>query len=116
MNKKTFDMIMEYSKKVNELYFELEKMHDSNVAEKLIEDLDKLEYKFLGFEEGEDLSKYFDEGKETYITEAYENIPRYLKLYMIRECEDDMVLCVSTADSYYLVPKKLLATEEEANS
>lgn len=42
------------------------------------------------------------------ITEDYENIPKYLKLYIIREYEDEMVLCISTAEEVYLVPKNLL--------
>lgn len=104
-------MIQEYSRKVNDLYFKLEERLGMEEAEKLIGDLDDLYYTSLGFseEEKQDLTKTF--GKETYITESYENIPKYLKLVVVRECEDDMVLCMSKAEAYYLVPKKYLANE-----
>jgi hypothetical protein len=112
MNKQMFDMIQNYANEVNKLYFKLEEMFNMEKAEELIGSLDKLEYKFLGFEENEDLSKIF-ETEPKYIIEQYENIPKYLKLHVIRECEDDMVLCSSTAETFYLVPKNLLADIEK---
>jgi hypothetical protein len=108
MDKKVFNMIKEYADKVDELYFKLEEEFETNKAEKLVGDLDRLQYKFLGFEENEDFNKYFEQ-EPKYLTEVYEDAPKYLMLYVIREYENEMVLCISTSDSFYLIPKSLLA-------
>lgn len=109
MNKETFNMIKEYEKEIFNLYKRLEeKGFSDDEAAEIVGDLDFLGDKFLNIEFGHPLFERMDSVEPTFITEDYENIPKYLKLYIIREYEDEMVLCMSTAEEVYLVPKNLL--------
>lgn len=109
MNKQMFDMIKEYEKEINNVYKRLQDKGISyDEAAEFIGELDFLGDKFLGVEWDSPLFERMDTVEPTFITEQYEKIPKYLKLYIIRECEDDMFLCISTAEDIHLVPKNLL--------
>lgn len=49
--------------------------------------------------------------KDTYITEDYERVQKYIRLNIIYEYDNGLALCENTVGSIYLVPQKLLANE-----
>lgn len=108
MNQQVFDMIKEYEEEINKVFSRLEERGiNYEEAASIVGDLDFLHDKFLGLD-WEKISQRMDEVEPTFITKDYEDIPKYLKLYIIYDCEDDMALCLSTAETVYLVPKELL--------
>ena len=112
MNKKMFDMIIKFSNKTADLFLELDKIHGDEKATEMTEELDKLVTEYLGFDRWQDLDDLFEDENLMYLTKEYEGVPKYLKLYIVHEYDNGMVACVSTAESYHLVPKDYLAKFE----
>ena len=112
MDKATFDMIKSFHKIENDIYFKLcERGMDSSEVEDILNDSGDYYSQLLR------LGKYSVEeecvNKETYIQEPYEDIERYIKLYVIYEYDNGMALCETTSGSIYLVPQRLLACYNE---
>lgn len=112
MDKTTFDMIKNFHKIENDVYFRLcERGMDSSEVEDILYDSGDYYSQLLR------LGKYTVEeecvNKETYILEPYEDIERYIKLYVIYEYDNGMALCETTSGSIYLVPQRLLACYNE---
>jgi len=112
MEKATFDMIKSFHKIENDIYFRLcERGMDSSEVEDILNDSGDYYSQLLR------LGKYAVEeecvNKETYIQEPYEDIERYIKLYVIYEYDNGMALCETTSGSIYLVPQRLLACYNE---
>lgn len=112
MDKPTFDMIRKFHSIENDIYFKLcEQGMDSSEVEAILHDSGDYYSQLLR------LGKYSVEedcvNKETYIQEPYEDIERYIKLYVIYEYENGMALCETTSGSIYLVPQRLLACYNE---
>lgn len=115
MNKQMYDIIMTYDKEINNVFERMQGKGFSydEVAEHIGE-LDFVGIKYLGidYENLQKIESRMDEVEPTYITESYSDgfhtAPKYQKLYIIRDYEDDMVFCIDTAEQTYLVPKNLL--------
>lgn len=108
MNKQTYDVIRKFGNEVTEVYFRLkEKGFPEDEIEEILGDLNTLDMDMLNLNWSE-IDKRMDEIEPTFIKEEYDNIAKFLKLYILRDCEDNMALCISTAQEVYLVPKNLL--------
>jgi len=116
MDKTTFDMIKKFHSIENDIYYKLcERGMDSSEVEGILHDSGDYYSQLLR------LGKYSVEeecvNKETYIQEPYEDIERYIKLYVIYEYDNGMALCETTSGSICLVPQRHLACfNEEENT
>lgn len=112
MDKTTFDMIKKFHSIENDIYFKLcERGIDLSEVEDILHDSGDYYSRLLR------LGKYSVKeecvNKETFILEPYEDIERYIKLYVIYEYDNGMALCETTSGSIYLVPQRLLACYNE---
>lgn len=108
MDKQTFDIIEHFNYLNSEIFLDLvDKEMDMEEAEELTRKAMDYREKLLK------IGKYLVEedyvNKDTYITEPYEDIDRYIKLHVIYEYDNGMVLCSTTSEMICLVPKELLA-------
>ena len=109
MDKKTYDIISEFSTLANNLYFELEKKLGIEEADKLVSGFDEVYSRELK------IGKYLDEelvlNKEGYLSEKYKEFPSYLKVNVIYEYENGYSLCETTSGIIALMPTDLIKTE-----
>lgn len=107
MDKKTFDLLMNFQRLENELYFKLDKELGMERAEELVDPFTDLVEKTLK------IGKYLDSNvytnKDTYLIKQYEDLSSYLKVNIIYEYENDWVLCSTTSELICFVPKNYLA-------
>ncbi|WP_405101577.1 hypothetical protein [Oceanobacillus sp. FSL H7-0719] len=107
MDKRVFDLVQKYNELKNKLYFKLDKLGlDMDTIEELLENFGDLHDKTLK------LGEYSDReatDKETYLTQQYEDIERYIKVNVIYEYDNGFTLCNTTAGSLHLIPKEYLA-------
>lgn len=112
MDKATFDMIRNFHKIENNIY---EKLHERNIDSEEVEAIlsDSVDYRERLLRIGKYSVKEDSIEKETFIKEKYEDVERYIKLYVIYEYDNGMALCETTSGLIYLIPQKLLACYDE---
>src|SRR5699024_6783926 len=107
MDKKTFDLLMDFQSLENKIYFKL-------VDELVMEKAEEVADPFTDFVEKKlKIGKYLDNSvyinKDTYLIKQYEDLSSYLKVNIIYEYENDWVLCSTTSELICFVPKSYLA-------
>lgn len=112
LEKQTFDFIKQQYTLETHLYHKLEeKGFDADQLYELFEELDDFREKTLRIGKHLDKEKYLN--IDTHIIEDYEDVQKYIKFNLIYEYESGMVLCENTAGTYHLIPKSLLACNQE---
>ncbi|MFS0643752.1 hypothetical protein [Siminovitchia sp. 179-K 8D1 HS] len=108
MEMELFNILEEYKKLETNLYFRLiddEKM-EIEKAEELVEGFTDF------YERTLKLGKYLDEeayvNKDTYLIKRYKGLDSYLKLNIIYEYDNNLVLCETTSSMILLVPKEYI--------
>lgn len=110
MDKKTFDLLMEFQSLENDLYFKLDKEMGMEKSEELVGRFTDLIEKTLKIEKYLDVNMYV--GKDTFLNKSYEDLDRYLKVHVIYEYDNEWVLCSTTTDLICFVPKSCLKEYE----
>lgn len=107
MDKKTFDIIMDYYNIENDLYFKLEKEVGQDKAEELLNDFADYRERLLK------IGKYLDDknlsNKEGFLTERFEDFPRYTKVTVIYKYDNGFSLCETTSGLFMLAPSELIS-------
>lgn len=112
MDKATFDIIKKFRKIENGIYNSLcDRGIDSEDVEGILND--SVDYHDQLLRLGKYSVKEECLDKETFIKEPYEDIERYIKLYVIYEYANGMALCETTSGLLHLVPQQLLACNNE---
>src|SRR5690606_31076433 len=112
INKKTFNMIQEYSNAVDELYAEVQEKVGVDEADELISKVDDLKFKNLKITRQGLLDAFSKEPKYINGT-VLTDVPTGVKLYPITEYDNGLTLCVTKSDGLHLAPTGLL---EDINS
>lgn len=107
MDKKIFNLLMEYQSLENKLYWKLDKIVGMEKAEELVSSFTDLHEKTLKIGKYLDLDKYVE--KDTYLIKEYEQLGRYHKMHVIYEYDNGLTLCSTTTELIYLIPKDHLA-------
>jgi len=107
MDKKTFDVIMNYTNLVRDLYPALEEKLGTEAADKLVVPFDEYHARELKLGVYQDVANLVN--RSGHITEDYEELIAYTKVDIHYSYDTGYSLCETTDGELYLIPNKIIS-------
>lgn len=111
MDKNTFDIIMDFGKVENDLYFKLEKELGQDRADELLDDFVDYRERLLKIGKHIDEDNFID--KEGFLTTRFEDFQMYTKVTVYYTYDNGFSLCETTSGLFMLVPSDFISFEVE---